>query len=347
MPVPDKRPRTLRSAADLVAAGLLAPEQAAAAERAARTLPVAVTPAILGRILAPDDAVARQFVPSAAELEFAPEELADPIGDDAHTPLKGIVHRYPDRVLLKPLLVCPVYCRFCFRREAVGPDGGALSEAELDAALAYIAARPAIWEVILTGGEPLMLAPAKLAMLLDRIAAIPHVASLRIHTRVPVSDPERVTPALLAALRREPPVWLVVHCNHPQELGEPARAALRLLADGGIPLLGQTVLLKGVNADVETLDALMRALVRNRVKPYYLHHPDLVRGTGHFRLTIDEGRDLVRALRGRLSGIAQPTYVLDIPGGHGKVPAGPSWVDDGSVEDGAGGRHRYPPDRVP
>jgi lysine 2,3-aminomutase len=263
--------------------------------------------------------------------------------------VKGIVHRYPDRVLLKPLHVCPVYCRFCFRREKVGPGGEALSADELAAALAYIRSRPEIWEVILTGGDPLMLAPRRLAELMAALDAIPHVAIVRLHSRVPIVDPERVTGELVRALKPgRVAVWLAVHCNHARELAPSTRAALSRLADAGLPLMGQTVLLKGVNDTVETLEQLMRALVTARVKPYYLHHPDLVRGTGHFRVSIAEGQALMKALRGRLSGLAQPTYVLDVPGGHGKVPVGPSYLADDPgalrVEDAFGGQHRYPSD---
>lgn len=321
--LPD-HPRTLRAAEELVRAGLLPDAEAAAAARVAEVLPIAVPPALLPLLAEP--ALRRQFVPSAAELEAAADDLADPIGDDAHSPLPGIVHRYPDRVLLKPLLACPVYCRFCFRRDAVGPDGGALTPKQIDAAIAYVAARPEIFEVILSGGEPLLLAPAKLRALLERLRAIPHVAVLRIHTRLPIAAPERVTPALLAALG-EPPPWLVVHCNHAAELAPPQVEALARLRRAGVPLLAQSVLLRGVNDDVAVLEALMRALVRAGVKPYYLHHPDLVPGTAHFRLSLAEGQRLVAGLRGRLSGIAQPTYVLDIPGGYGKVPAGMTHVD--------------------
>jgi lysine 2,3-aminomutase len=347
--LPIERRRSLRNAADLAEAGLVAPERRDEIERVAERYAVAITPTMADLIdpSDPADPIARQFVPSAAELDTAPEEMADPIGDDRFAPVKGIVHRYPDRVLLKPLHVCPVYCRFCFRREKVGPGGEALSAAELDAALAYIRENREIWEVILTGGDPLMLAPRRLAGLLDRLDAIDHVAVLRIHSRVPIAEPGRVTEALVAALgQRRAALWLGVHCNHPRELGATARAALGRLADSGIPLLGQTVLLAGVNDDVETLDALMRALVTARVKPYYLHHPDLVRGTGHFRVPIARGQALMKALRSRLSGLAQPTYVLDVPGGHGKVPIGPGYLGDDPeallVEDAFGGRHRYP-----
>ncbi len=340
---------TLRSLDALEREGLLSPDPRL--EAAAQSMAIAVTPemaALIDRADLVHDPIARQFVPSVAETEVAPEELADPIGDEYRSPVKGIVHRYPDRVLLKPLHVCPVYCRFCFRREKVGPGGEALSADELDAALAYIRARPEIWEVILTGGDPLMLAPRRLGRLLAALDAIPHVAVIRIHSRVPVADPRRITEELVAALRpRRTGVWLGVHCNHARELTTEARTALARLANAGLPLMAQTVLLKGVNDDVETLEQLMRALIAARVKPYYLHHPDLVRGTGHFRVSIAEGQALMKALRGRLSGLAQPTYVLDVPGGHGKVPVGPSYLGDDpdalTVQDAFGGSHSYPP----
>ena len=340
---------TLRSLDALEREGLLSPDPRL--EAAAQSMAIAVTPemaALIDRADLVHDPIARQFVPSVAETDVAPEELADPIGDEFRSPVKGIVHRYPDRVLLKPLHVCPVYCRFCFRREKVGPGGEALSADELDAALAYIRARPEIWEVILTGGDPLMLAPRRLGRLLAALDAIPHVAVIRIHSRVPVADPGRITEELVAALRpRRAGVWLGVHCNHARELTADARTALARLANAGLPLMAQTVLLKGVNDDVETLEQLMRALVAARVKPYYLHHPDLVRGTGHFRVSIADGQALMKALRGRLSGLAQPTYVLDVPGGHGKVPVGPSYLGDDpdalTVQDAFGGSHSYPP----
>ncbi len=337
----------MRKIADLVAAGLIAPGDEAALAAAAARFAVAVPPVLADLIDRddPHDPIRRQFVPGTAELADLPEDRDDPIGDAAYSPVAGLVHRYPDRVLLKPILVCPVYCRFCFRREQVGGGQAGLSARQIDDALAYVAANPAISEVIVTGGDPLMLSAARIKSLTEKVAAIAHVETLRWHSRVPVADPARVTPALVRALRPPPGmgVWLAIHVNHPRELSDPARAALGRLADGGIPLLGQTVLLRGVNDDAAVLESLFRALIRNRVKPYYLHHPDRARGTGHFRMTVAEGRALVRALRGRLSGIAQPTYVLDIPGGAGKVPIAPDYWDAGSgtVEDWNGERHRY------
>jgi lysine 2,3-aminomutase len=286
------------------------------------------------------DPIARQYVPRADELVTTPDELADPIGDHAHSPVKGIVHRYQDRVLLKPSHACPVYCRFCFRREMVGPGGEALSPSELEAALDYVRAHPEIWEVILTGGDPLILSPRRIGEIVRALDAIDHVGVIRVHTRVPVVDPLRVTDELIAALRAEKAVYVVLHVNHAREFTDAARAACRKLSDAGIVLLSQSVLLKGVNDDAATLEALFRSLVRHRIKPYYLHQGDLAPGTSQFRTTIAEGQALMRDLRGRVSGLCQPTYVLDIPGGHGKVPVGPGYLrDDGTIEDPSGETH--------
>ena len=323
-----------------------------ALERVAAQYAVAITPA-MAELIDPDDAadpIARQFTPDPAELERQPGESADPIGDEAHSPVAGIVHRYPDRVLLKITHVCAVYCRFCFRREMVGPGKAqALSPEALDAALAYIAGRPDIWEVILTGGDPLVLSPRRLGAVMRRLAAIDHVKVIRLHTRVPVVDPEAITDDLATALNAPgKAVYVALHANHPRELTPAARAACARLVDAGLPMLGQSVLLKGVNDDPKVLGALMRAMVETRIKPYYLHHPDLAPGTSHFRADIAEGQALMRALRGRYSGLCQPSYVLDIPGGHGKVPIGPGYLDldergEMLVEDPAGVRHAYPP----
>jgi lysine 2,3-aminomutase len=335
--------RTLRTQGDLAREGLTtAPELEAVAARYA----IAITPHVLDLIdrADPADPVAAQYVPSEAELHGTPDELADPIGDEAHSPVKGIVHRYPDRALLKPTHACAVYCRFCFRREMVGPGGAALDAGELAAAIAHIRNTPAIREVILTGGDPLVLSARRLKALLTELAAIPHVDWIRIHSRVPVADPGRITDELVAALKTTKAVWVAVHVNHANEMSGEARAAVAKLVDAGIPLIGQTVLLKGVNDDADTLDALFRTLVKNRIKPYYLHHADLAPGTAHFRTTVAHGQGLMRELRKHLSGLAQPVYVLDIPGGAGKVPVGPTYLgDDGTLTDPRGGMHEYPP----
>jgi lysine 2,3-aminomutase len=344
---------TLRDPAALLAAGLVPPEQLGALERVAARYAVSLTPDMAGLIdvADPDDPIARQFVPDAAELETRAGETADPIGDDAHSPVEGIVHRYPDRVLLKLVYVCPVYCRFCFRREMVGPGKRqSLSREALAAALDYIRARPEIWEVILTGGDPLILSPRRLRDAVRALGAIGHVKIVRVHTRVPVVAPDKISAELVRALKAPgKTTYVVLHANHPRELTETARGACARIVDAGIPMLSQSVLLRGVNDDAETLGALMRAFVENRIKPYYLHHCDLAPGTAHLRTTIDEGQALMRALHGRSSGLCQPTYVLDIPGGHGKSPIGPPYLErlqgeaGYAVADFNGGRHTYAP----
>jgi lysine 2,3-aminomutase len=341
---PKKTARTLRSGAELAAAGVIEAERIAEIDRVAQRYAVAVTPDMAELIdpADPHDPIARQFVPDGAELETAPDERSDPIGDQRLSPVKGIVHRYPDRVLLKPLHTCPVYCRFCFRREVIGPGGEALTEAELSAALAYVRERPAIWEVILTGGDPLLLSPRRLSDIVAALDRIPHVGVIRLHTRVPVVSPARVTADLVTALHADKAVYVVLHANHPRELRATATAACRRIIDSGIPMLAQSVLLKGVNDDPATLEALMRGFVRHRIKPYYLHQGDLAPGTTHLRTSIDAGQRLMRHLRGRVSGLCQPEYVLDIPGGHGKVPIGPTYLGHDQVADWRGTLHAYP-----
>jgi lysine 2,3-aminomutase len=344
-------PKTLRRLSELDTAGLTSANQRDALEKVAAQYAVAITPAMAGLIdrADPHDPIARQFVPDAAELTTTPEERADPIGDDAHSPGPGIVHRYPDRVLLKLTHVCAVYCRFCFRREMVGPGAEPLTAKQLDAAVDYIAVHPGIWEVILTGGDPLVLSPRRIKAVMSRLAAIEHVKIVRVHTRVPVADPDRITREMIRALKiKGKASYVVLHANHARELTDAAREACARMIDAGIPMLSQSVLLKGVNDDPQTLGALMRALVENRIKPYYLHHGDLAPGTSHLRTSIEHGQRLMRALRGRLSGLCQPEYVLDIPGGHGKSPIGPSYLSQDAaggtrVEDFNGASHCYPP----
>ena len=339
----------LRDAAALAAHGLLPPEGVDAIAAVSRRYAVAVTPDVARLIDRRDgaDPIAKQFVPDARELVTTPDERSDPIGDDAHSPCEGIVHRYPDRVLLKLVNVCAVYCRFCFRRETVGQGGvAALSPQALARALAYVSDIPAIWEVILTGGDPLAAAPRRLAEACAGLAAIAHVKILRVHTRLPVVAPARIAAPILDALKAsKKTVYIAIHANHPRELTAHARAACARLADAGFVLVSQSVLLRGVNDDASTLAALMRGFVEARIKPYYLHHPDLASGTSHFRLTIAEGQALVRSMRGRLSGLCQPAYVLDIPGGYGKSPIGPGYLDDDltRVRDYTGTSHAYPP----
>ena len=315
--------QTLRRPADLVEAGLAPLARLADLERVAERYAVAITPAMAALIGAADaqDPIARQFVPDPAELDVQPDEAADPIGDDVHSQVEGLVHRYPDRVLLKLVNVCAVYCRFCFRREMIGPGKpNMLSDRALAQALGYISGHRGIWEVILSGGDPLVLSPRRLAAVMKRLGAIEHVKIIRVHTRVPAVDPRRITPALVRALKASgKTTYVVLHANHARELTPAARTACARIIDAGVPMLAQSVLLKGVNDDVETLGELMRAFVQCRIKPYYLHHLDRARGTAHFRTSIARGRDLMRAMRTRFSGLCQPSYVIDTPG-EGKVP---------------------------
>jgi lysine 2,3-aminomutase len=330
---------------DLVTAGLVTAADVPGLTPVEAAFRIRLTPAMRAATVAAHDPVGRQFVPTRDELTIRPEELFDPIGDEAHSPVKGLTHRYPDRVILHVTKTCEVYCRFCFRREAVGEEG-TLPEEDLVAALGYIAVNPAIREVILTGGDPMVLSARRIKGLMDRLAAIAHVDVVRFHTRVPVVAPEKVTTALVSALDCRLAVWVVVHTNHAQEITPGAEAALKRLVRAGIPLLSQSVLLRGVNDSLSALEDLFRRLMACRVKPYYLHHCDLARGTSHFRTTIAEGQALMAGLRGRLSGACLPTYVIDIPGGFGKVPlvgdyAQPLGDGQWRITDWQGGVHLY------
>jgi len=301
-------------------------------------------------ILGPDallDPVGKQYVPDAREAIITPDENSDPIGDNAHTPVKGIVHRYPDRVLLKITDTCAVYCRFCFRKDMVGKGEGVLSAGELETAYDYIKSHPEVREIILTGGDPLTLSNRRLGDVLARLEAIPHLDIIRIHTRAPLVQPERVDDGLREIfLDLKKALYVVLHVNHAQEINEAVRGAFSRLSRSGAVLLSQSVLLKGVNDKADTLEELFRVLLANRVKPYYLHHPDLAPGTSHFRLSIKEGQDIMKALRGKVTGLAYPTYVLDLPGGYGKTPLTPNYVEHlGSnaciIEDYEGRKHQY------
>ncbi len=275
----------------------------------------------------PADPIRRQAVAAPGELVTLPEELHDPIGDRRWSPVPRLTHRYPDRVLIYPTYLCSMYCRFCFRKEQLNESESGYPHDDLAPALAYVAGHPEVREVILTGGDPLVLGDDKLARLLARIDAIPHVEAIRIHTRVPVTLPMRVTPELGAVLGSVRMLWIVTHFNHPRELTPEAVAACRLLHRSGAHLLNQNVLLKGVNDRAAVLAELYRGLVyRAGVKPYYLHHCDMTRGVGGFRTTIAEGQAIMKQLRGHISGLCLPTYVLDIPGGAGKSPLGPSYI---------------------
>lgn len=274
----------------------------------------------------PNDPIRNQVIPSANELHWRRDELADPIGDRAFSPVPRITHRYPDRVLLYPTYHCAVYCRHCFRKESLADQG--FSRPELKQALAYIAAHPEIAEVIVTGGDPLLLPDRELAFLRNELDAVKHVRMVRFHTRIPVVLPSRITPGLVAAVKGSKTTAVVTHFNHPNEITGQSEKACARLREAGFLLLNQTVLLKGINDDATTLRRLFTELLyRLGCKPYYLHHCDLTHGLEHFRTDIEHGRRIMRELRGTISGLAMPDYILDIPGGFGKIPIGPVYLN--------------------
>jgi len=291
--------------------------------------PFRVSPSYAHLIQRPDDAIWKQCVPDIRELEDT-EQYADPLCEEALSPVPGLIHRYPDRVVLLVSNRCPVYCRFCMRKRHVGEGDAPLDSVALERALEYIATHPAIRDVILSGGDPLMLDDNSLCHILRRLRAISHVSIIRIGTRMPVTLPERITPELCALLKQFHPLYINTHFNHPDEITSASTRACNLLADAGIPLGNQTVLLRDVNDSVETMRELMRSLLALRVRPYYIHQMDLVKGTVHFRTPVSAGLEIIRALRGHVSGLAVPHYVIDLPNGRGKVPVLP----DGFERDG-------------
>jgi lysine 2,3-aminomutase len=335
----------LSSIRDLETSGLIS--DSSGLEAVAKTYAIGITDSVLETIgPSANDPVRLQYVPQARELENTPDELNDPIGDEAHSPVPGIVHRYPDRVLFKAANACAVYCRYCFRRGMLKPGAKGLTPEEMNSAFDYIRSHKDIWEVILTGGDPLILSARKLEELLDTLCAIDHVKVIRIHSRVPIADSGRITPSVLKALNRNKPIYIVVHINHENEITPAVEKTFSDLRAAGCTLLSQSVLLKNVNDNAQTLENLFRRLITLKVKPYYLHHPDLAPGTSHFRLSIEEGQNIMRALRGRVSGICLPEYMLDIPGGHGKVPLTPNYLhglDESAyeIEDFRGHKHTY------
>ena len=319
----------VRSVAELGRRLELTEAERAGAERAeAQGLPLRITPYYLSLCDARDAGcpIRRQVVPRVEEAELTHGDLIDPLGEEAHELTPGLVQRYPDRALLVTTDQCAIYCRFCTRSRVVGAGEGPMPSGDLDAALARIAAEPAIRDVILSGGDPLTMATPRLVRLIERVRAIPHVEVIRIATRVPVCLPQRIDAELVAALRPHHPLWVMTHFNHPKELTPEAARACEHLADGGFPIMNQTVLLRGVNDDASTLEALFRGLVRHRVKPYYLLQMDPVVGTGHLRTPLATGIAIMERLQGNLSGIALPKLIVDTPGGFGKIPIGPEWI---------------------
>jgi lysine 2,3-aminomutase len=304
-------------------------ERIGAARAMAAGLPISITPYYLALCdpQDPDCPIRRQCIPRSEEAIAVKGDLRDPLGEEAHEVAPHLIQRYPDRVLLVATDRCGVYCRFCTRSRLVGDGGGARSMAALQPALAWIEAHPEVHDVIISGGDPCVMSTERLARLLRRIRQIDHVDYVRLATRAPVTLPQRITEELAAAIREShESTWVMTHFNHPKELTEEARAACARLVDAGLPVMNQTVLLRGVNDNENSLEELFRGLVRTRVRPYYLLQMDPVGGTGHLRTPLRRGIELMAALQGRVSGIALPKLIVDTPGGLGKVPIGPNYL---------------------
>ncbi len=338
----------IRTAEQLERMLSLAPEERRALRRGGGLLPVGITPYYLS-LLDPRDAgqpLRRTVVPVQGEFLRSPGESDDPLGEEADSPVPGLVHRYPDRVLFLVTDHCAAFCRYCTRSRVVGRGELRPDRRRLEAALAYIRRTPSVRDVLLSGGDPLLLGDERLDWLLGELRRIPHVEFVRIGTKVPVVLPQRVTPELVRVLRRHRPLWLSIHFTHPDECTPETARACRRLSDAGLPLGSQTVLLKGVNDEVAVMRRLVHALLLMRVRPYYLYQCDPISGSAHFRTSVARGLEIIRGLRGWTTGYAVPTYVIDAPGGGGKVPLQPDYLagrdgDDLLLRGYAGGVHRY------
>jgi len=327
--------RTVRSVQELRDKLALSPEELAGAIAAERAgLPISITPYYLALCDRndPNCPIRKQVVPHALEGREVEGDLRDPLGEEAHEVAPELVQRYPDRALLLATDRCAIYCRFCTRSRIVGSGGGPRSELRLMPALEYLRNHPEIRDLIISGGDPLAMSTTRIVRILQAVRCIPSIETIRIATRMPVALPQRITYELIQALRPFHPIWIMTHFNHPKELTAEAREGLRRLVDGGFPVMNHTVLLRGVNDDSATLSELFRGLVRERAKPYYLLQADPVRGTGHLRTPLDTGLRIMSELQGRLSGIALPKFIVDTPGGLGKVPVNPNYI----VSRGAG-----------
>lgn len=341
--------RRIRDLAGLEHLFALSADERAAMGQRQGSLPVGITPYYASRmdLVDPDDPLRRTHIPVGAEYLRGPGEADDPLGEDGHTAVPGLVHRYPDRVLFLVAPNCATYCRYCTRSRMVG-DGGdyAFGTAQWEGAIEYIAAHPEVRDVLLSGGDPLTLADDKLEWLLARLRRIPHLEIIRIGTKVPSVLPMRITRALTRMLRKYHPLWMSIHFTHPGELSTEVTEACARLADAGIPLGSQTVLLAGINDSVDTLKGLYHGLLMRRVRPYYLYQCDPITGSAHFRTPVDQGLAIVRGLRGHTTGYAVPTYVIDAPGGGGKIPLLPDYVagregDDLLLTNFEGKSYRY------
>ncbi|HZZ57656.1 MAG TPA: KamA family radical SAM protein [Opitutaceae bacterium] len=307
----------------------LTPEERAGCEQAGHKLALAITPYFFNLIDRddPNCPIRRQVIPRGEESAVAPDEMLDSLGEDAHSPVPGLVHRYPDRVLFLVTDRCASYCRYCTRSRLVSNAQDYNFHPEFEQGLRYIEAHPEIRDVLLSGGDPLLLSDRKLEHLLSRLRGIPHVEFIRIGSRIPVFLPQRITPELCEVFRRHGPVWMSIHVNHPRECTAELRDACERLSFAGVPLGNQSVLLRGVNDDAEVMKALVHRLLRMRVRPYYLYQMDLITGGSHFRVDVRKGVEIIRALRGHTTGYAIPQYVIDAPGGGGKVPINPDYVE--------------------
>jgi lysine 2,3-aminomutase len=319
----------VRTLADLARMIRLTDEETAAIERHEGPLPIGITPYYASLLDEHDatQALRRTVVPVMGEYLHTRGEADDPLGEDGHSPTPGLVHRYPDRVLLLVTGFCSVYCRYCTRARLVGATGErSIKKHDLEKAIEYIAATPVVRDVLISGGDPLSLDEERLEWILSRLRGIPHVEFVRIGSKQPVVQPQRVTPALTRMLKRFHPLWMSLHFTHPDELTPEVAEACGRLADAGIPLGSQTVLLKGVNDDVETMRRLVHGLLRIRVRPYYIYQCDPISGSAHFRTSVEKGVEIIRGLRGHTTGYAVPTFVVDAPGGGGKLPVSPDYV---------------------
>ncbi len=340
----------VRALADLERMFRLTDDERQSIEMHKGALPVGITPYYASLVDPdnPDQGLRRTVLPVMGEYLRSRGEADDPLGEDGHSPVPGLVHRYPDRVLLLVTNFCSVYCRYCTRARMVGSVGErSIRKHDLEKAIDYIAANPVIRDVLLSGGDPLSLDDERLEWILSRLRAIPHVEFIRIGSKQPVVQPQRVTPALTRILKRYHPLWMSLHFTHPDELTPEVAEACARLADAGIPLGSQTVLLKGVNDDVATMKALVQGLLRFRVRPYYLYQCDPISGSAHFRTPVEKGIEIIRGLRGHTTGYAVPTYVIDAPEGGGKIPVNPDYItgrdgDDLLLTNYANGSYRYP-----
>ena len=329
---------------------MLSIDEKSAINESERQIPLAVTPyyASLLEKNNPSQPLRRTVISASAESLLSPGESEDPLGEDKDSPVPGLVHRYPDRVLFLVTDFCSTYCRYCTRSRILGNNRhGFMNRAQWEKAIAYVERTPSIRDVLLSGGDPLTLSDENLEWLLSSLRRIPHVEFLRIGTKVPVVLPQRIIPSLTRMLRKYHPLWMSIHCTHPDELTPETNQAFERLADAGIPLGSQTVLLAGINDNIETMKRLFHGLLKNRVKPYYLYQCDPIPGSAHFRTPVDKGLEIIRGLRGYTSGYAVPTYVIDAPGGGGKIPLLPDGLlgrdgDDLILKNYKGGTYRYP-----